>query len=129
MKTCLLKEHHNILEILRNCWSLETSSRYTPDNPSRGQCSVTSLVIQDHFGGEIMKTRVGNIWHFYNKIGDRFFDFTSGQFDHKIHYDHILSCRAEAFQDTDESQYYILSLRFTKALSLSEKDGNIHERV
>ncbi len=127
MKNDLLKEPGKLLEMLEQCWSSETSSRYTPDNPSCGQCSVTSLVIQDFFGGDIMKTKVGNVWHFYNKIGNRFFDFTSGQFDYEIVYSHFHSCRSEAFQDTDETQYYFLSFRFTKALNLLEKDGTIYE--
>ncbi len=40
---------------IRAGWSLETAEEddgWTPDNPSRGQCDVTTLVVHDIFGGE-----------------------------------------------------------------------------
>ncbi|PZN12624.1 MAG: hypothetical protein DIU69_02970 [Bacillota bacterium] len=47
-----------LLEIFRQCWSKDTSSKYTPENPARGQCGVTALVANDLLGGEILKTPV-----------------------------------------------------------------------
>jgi hypothetical protein len=116
MKELLLKTPERILEMLKKCWSLETSSRYTPENPSRGQCGVTSLVIHDHFGGEIVKTKVGEVWHFYNFIAGNYYDFTSQQFSTPLEYDYIVTNRAEALDDTDETQYNILSRRFQAIL-------------
>jgi hypothetical protein len=116
MKDQLLRNPEIIIELLKQCWSLETSSRYTPGNPYRGQCGVTSLVIQDYFGGEILKTRIGEVWHFYNRISGKQYDFTANQFDHQIHYEHVISNKSEAFEDTNDSQYQILKQRFEKAL-------------
>jgi hypothetical protein len=74
--------------LLENSWCRETS--HTPDkwsesNPACGQCAVTSLVMQDIFGGEIIKNRVtltdGTITtHYTNKIGNIDLDYTSTQF-------------------------------------------------
>jgi acyl dehydratase len=102
--------------LLRACWSARTSSLWSESNPSRGQCAVTSLVINDHFAGEILKTRVGESWHFYSRIGGRVFDFTSEQFPSPIDYLDVVSSRDEAFADTNEEQYRELGFRFAEAL-------------
>jgi len=46
---------------IRASWSLDTAEEddgWTPDNPSRGQCDVTSLVVHDIFGGELLAADV-----------------------------------------------------------------------
>ncbi len=58
----------------------ETAPQWSADNPACGQCDVTSLVIQERFGGEILKTDVGGAIHFYNRIGGDRCDFTASQF-------------------------------------------------
>lgn len=90
--------------ILKQSWSRHSSSKWTEECPSCGQCGVTALVIQDHFGGTIFKTKVGESWHFYNSINGVMYDFTSEQFQAPIEYQHIPSSREEAFLDTNEEQ-------------------------
>ncbi len=83
--------------ILKQSWSRHSSSKWTEECPSCGQCGVTALVIQDHFGGTIFKTKVGESWHFYNSINGVMYDFTSEQFQAPIEYQHIPSSREEEF--------------------------------
>jgi len=78
------------------------------DNPARGQCAVTSLVVQDVFGGQILKTRLQQLPHFYNLIDGCRFDFTSRQFADSIDYEDLPSDREEAMSDTDPEQYRAL---------------------
>jgi hypothetical protein len=96
---------------LRVAWSTETASTWTSDNPARGQCSVTALVIQDLIGGDILKTRVGPHWHFYNSLQGKRVDFTASQFDQDIRYDDLPATRDEAMKDTSQEQYRILAGR------------------
>ncbi|MBV6658490.1 MAG: hypothetical protein KI785_12050 [Devosiaceae bacterium] len=96
--------------VLEASWSLQSSSRWTADNPALGQCGVTALVANDVLGGEIAKTRLtlpglGEIWHFYNVIGGVRIDFTESQFDAPISYDDVASDRDDAFGDTNADQY------------------------
>jgi hypothetical protein len=42
--------------VLFKVWSIESSSKWTPQNPAKEQCGVTALVVNDIFGGEILKT-------------------------------------------------------------------------
>jgi hypothetical protein len=100
-----------LYHVLRRCWSPETSSKWLPDNPARGQCSVTSLIVQDVFGGEILKTRIGPSWHFYNRIGETRWDLTVSQFDVPIPFDDLLASRDEVLADTSVEQYQLLSQR------------------
>lgn len=97
-----------VYEILKKLWSIETSSKWTIENPAKGQCGVTALVIHDLFGEEIKKTQVDEVWHFYNMINGKRYDFTSSQFFEEITYMDIPSNREEAFADTNERQYYTL---------------------
>lgn len=46
---------------LKKAWNSETSfvpDEWTPDNPARGQCLVSSLVTQDYYGGDLRRYRV-----------------------------------------------------------------------
>jgi hypothetical protein len=48
-------------EAIRESWSDDTAEPedgWTPDNPSRGQCDVTSLVVHDLLGGELLAADV-----------------------------------------------------------------------
>lgn len=62
-----------IKEALIKAWSRETcypslQDKWTPENPSLGQCAVTALVIQDLFGGEIVYCK--HLHHYWNKLPD-----------------------------------------------------------
>ena len=53
------------------------------NNPARGQCAVTALVIQDYLAGDIIKCDVigDEDSHFFNKLPDgEIVDLTRSQF-------------------------------------------------
>ncbi len=42
---------------LRESWSLESTEEpenWKPSNPSRGQCGISSLIVNDYFGGKLV---------------------------------------------------------------------------
>ncbi|MGG1939709.1 hypothetical protein ABFY57_08155 [Paenibacillus polymyxa] len=104
---CILK----LEKALFQAWSLESSSKWTVDNPAAGQCGVTALVVQDRLGGDILKTWLDSGWHYYNRIGEDIIDFTESQFSSLPQYQHVQSNREEAFSDTNAEQYAALSRR------------------
>lgn len=73
---------------LNKSWTRESSSdpeNWTPDNPAWGQCAVTSLVVNDYLGGEIVWANAvlpdgREISHYFNKIDEKEEDFTRLQF-------------------------------------------------
>ncbi|MDA2732375.1 hypothetical protein PDR34_21665 [Bacillus cereus] len=112
-------QRKQIYEALIKSWSIEKSSKWTIENPAKGQCGVTALVVQDIYGGEIKKTKVRKAWHFYNFIDGQRFDFTEAQFNEKLNYMDIESNRQEAFADTNGKQYSMLKKKITKEFKLS----------
>lgn len=79
----------SLLEMaLRLAWQSGTSSdtmNWSFENPAWGQCAVTSLVVNDYLGGEIIwamaKLSDGReISHYFNKINGIERDFTRCQF-------------------------------------------------
>ena len=101
---------------LPRAWSFDTSSRWTEENPARGQCSVTALVAGDLLGGDILRTRVGPNWHFYNRVGGVRLHLTAAQFGEPIPYDDAPSSRDEAMTDTSPEQYEALSRALARLL-------------
>ena len=123
-------------------WSAETSYCFSKDNaPSYGQCAQTAIVIQDHFGGEILRT---DGWpqengargrHFYNRIGGKRYDFTAGQFSEMsdytcdIQYKDLASSAEEAATEAKPSQVEAMREAFAKAIGAKRKDNKQVVRI
>jgi len=105
-----LKEKEEFMIVLEKSWGLGSNLKWTEENKAKGQCGVTSLVVNDYFGGDILKTKdKDNFWHFYNLIDDTLVDFTKSQYDKIPNYDNVLSNRDEALADTNGEQYSYLT--------------------
>jgi len=102
-------------------WGPGSSTLWTPERPVGGHCGVSTLVAHDHLGGEILKSRFGTIWHFYNRIDGKRVDFTECQFESPHDYCDLPSDRGEAFADTNAEQYACLSTAVSAYLT-NEKD-------
>ncbi len=95
-------------------WAADTASpadAWSAANPALNHCSVTSLVVQDHFGGELLKTRTSGGTHFYNSIDGRKWDLTVSQFAEPVPYDDTPATREEALADTSAQKYALLIAR------------------
>lgn len=74
--------------LLRSAWCRETSADpdgWTPENPAWGQCAVTALVVQDLFGGVLLRSRVSGVSHYWNRIDGFELDLTLRQFGGAIY--------------------------------------------
>ena len=112
-----------IRKALRDAWSPETAVQWTPDNPASGQCNVTAAVIFDLFGGEILRTRLADVWHYYNRIEGRRIDFTDSQFSSPgalfsapASYDDEPTTRSAAMSGIPEREYETLKSALLSAL-------------
>ncbi len=74
--------------LLDKSWSKETSNdpdNWSQTNKAYGQCAITALIVQEVFGGELMRTETlsseKKVSHYYNKLpnGD-IIDLTRKQF-------------------------------------------------
>jgi len=73
-------DESRVRRVLPQAWSLRTAVQWTAENPASGQCNVTAAVIHDLFGGEILRTQLPGVWHYYNRIDGRRVDLTDSQF-------------------------------------------------
>lgn len=82
----------HITEALRASWCPETSTLgddLPADNPARGQCAVSSLVMQDFLGGDLFRVRANGDGidekHYYNVLDDgTVIDTTREQYQGKV---------------------------------------------
>jgi len=76
--------------VLLRSW-IKRDENYDFDNdPAHNQCTVTAMVVQDYFGGEILALKMpfGGT-HYLNLIDGKVFDLTSDQFtSHDIDLDY-----------------------------------------
>ena len=78
-------EINELKQLLLKSWDAETCapglrSEWTNDNPSLGQCAITALIVNDFFGGKIMRCMASSGSHYYNIIDDEIIDLTVEQF-------------------------------------------------
>lgn len=70
--------------LLQKSWSAETAQgNWDTNNPAIGQCAITALIVQDYFGGELLrcKTKHGKS-HYWNRLPDGIEqDLTESQFE------------------------------------------------
>lgn len=118
-----------LYDVLQTAWSIETSSQWRSDNPARGQCAVTALVVQDLIGGDILKTEVNGTWHFYNFIHGRRWDLTISQFEKPIGYEDIRVDRSEALADTSTEQYRLLLACALSSLKLLDRRMQTNDQL
>ena len=71
-------------------------------------CAITSLIINDYYGGEICKIYVNGISHYFNFINNRIIDLTSKQFEHQIDYSNYEIVKRNDILVEDTQQRYIL---------------------
>lgn len=82
-----MSEHtvERLRHFLAMSWSASTSAapdEWTPTKPSLGQCAVTALIVQDEFGGGLLRTVNAGVSHYWNRLpSGQEVDLTRDQFD------------------------------------------------
>ena len=97
-------------KLLNQIWSSETcvsslKDNWSSDNPSLGQCAITSLIVNDFFGGKIMRCMTSTGSHYYNLINGEIVDLTVEQFKGEV---------PQYKEGTERTRDYLLSNLDTK---------------
>lgn len=85
-----IKNPKELYDILSEIWCADTCAprmreRWSKENQTLGQCSITAFLAQDIFGGKVYGIlRPGGNYHCYNVVGDCCFDLTSEQFGEEV---------------------------------------------
>lgn len=108
---------------VRSSWSADTArtpSEWSESNPARGQCVISSLIVQDYFGGELVRFKVTgegmDETHFCNLLGgDILIDTTISQYQTPVSQtrkpeklDGFASTRERLLADEDTLRRYTL---------------------
>jgi hypothetical protein len=111
---------------LRAAWRRETSADpagWSPFNPSLGQCAVTALIVQDVFGGCLLRAALPDGSHYWNLLPDgREVDLTRAQFGEAVDLsDVVVRSREYVLSSPDtELRYRVLSDAVRRALPAIE---------
>ncbi|MBP5279853.1 MAG: hypothetical protein J6Z03_05155 [Erysipelotrichaceae bacterium] len=107
---------------LRKCWKADTCAPrmrddWSEDDVTLGQCSITSFLIQDEYGGEVYGVELGDgNYHCFNLINGIAYDITSGQFKNDLHYDldHPQSREVHFSKKEKYERYLLLKERYER---------------
>lgn len=85
-----IKTPTDLYDALSTVWCAKTCAprmrdKWTHENKTLGQCSITAFLAQDIFGGNVYGVlRPDGNYHCYNVVGDCCFDLTSEQFGDEV---------------------------------------------
>ncbi|MDO4938928.1 MAG: hypothetical protein Q4E54_03105 [Lachnospiraceae bacterium] len=120
-----IKNPRDMYDVLLKCWSIETCAprlrdKWSTVNYTEGQCSITSFLIQDIFGGKVYGVPLPEGgYHCFNEVEGCVFDLTSEQFgDEKLEYTfNYEQFREEHLSNEDKkSRYELLKQKFEEVL-------------
>lgn len=82
-------EIEQLKQLLIQSWNSETcapglKTEWSEENPSLGQCAITTLIVNDFFNGKIMRCITPFGSHYYNLIDNQLIDLTVEQFSGEI---------------------------------------------
>ena len=124
-------------EAIRSAWSEDTASDdndWSPDNPSCGQCDITTLVVHDLLGGDVLAADVFLDGvrveaHMWNRLPSGLeVDLTREQFrSGQVLGEPSVRTRPATFDPAHPryhryEQYLVLSTRVRTSLGLSDSD-------
>ncbi len=108
------KDLNAFFEILSGIWCEYTCAprmreHWTKENKTLGQCSITSFLVQDLFGGRVRGVilQSGDL-HCFNEIDGNFYDLTSQQIHEKLDYQNSTEQFREIhFQKEEKKERYL----------------------
>ena len=111
-------------QLLIQSWDLLTCApglrdEWSEENSSLGQCAITALIVNDFFGGKIMRCMASSGSHYYNLIDGKLADLTVEQFlgeipqyenDEEITREYLLS------NEDTKNRYLLLNKNLQKTI-------------
>lgn len=121
----------NIQKVLLECYSKDlcypkVQCDWNENNRCFGMCAITSLIINDYFGGDICKIYVDGISHYFNLIENNIVDLTKDQFNREMDYkDYKIIDREKILTDDTKNRYITLKARLINKL-LRQVDKKVY---
>lgn len=121
----------NIQKVLLECYSKDlcypkVQCDWNENNRCFGMCAITSLIINDYFGGDICKIYVDGISHYFNLIENNIVDLTKDQFNREMDYkDYKIMDREKILTVDTKNRYITLKARLINKL-LRQVDKKVY---
>lgn len=121
----------NIQKVLLECYSKDlcypkVQCDWNENNRCFGMGAITSLIINDYFGGDICKIYVDGISHYFNLIENNIVDLTKDQFNREMDYkDYKIMDREKILTDDTKNRYVTLKARLINKL-LRQVDKKVY---
>lgn len=121
----------NIQKVLLECYSKDlcypkVQCDWNENNRCFGMCAITSLIINDYFGGDICKIYVDGISYYFNLIENNIVDLTKDQFNREMDYkDYKIMDREKILTDDTKNRYITLKARLINKL-LRQVDKKVY---
>ncbi len=103
---------------LKKIWARDKNQDKTLQTKEYHKDSINSRLIQDIFGGEILKTPLKNDWYFYNRINGERIDFSkynSKKLSYINSFEDLPSSPDETFNYVAREDYSNLYMKFIAA--------------
>lgn len=100
-----------IVRALERSWDATTSAdpSWSPEVPSRGQCAVSALVVQDELGGDLLRAIVDGTSHYWNRVADGSeIDATRAQFQRWHPVEEVIRRRSYVLSFPDTRRRYLI---------------------
>lgn len=121
----------SILEkALTECWIKETSNqpeKWASSNPTLGQCAVTALLVNEMFGGVIIRGEFKNgQTHYWNLIEKNVVDLTRDQFKGEVSFERISLAAVDKMMSNENTanRFNILKKKVKKILETGNNEAN-----
>ena len=111
---------------IEKSWGKDTAYRkdapfWSLENPARGQCAITALIVNDYYGGQIYSgVSDTGIYHYWNVIDGNKVDLTEKQFETKLVFNNTKEWERGALLATGDvlERYITLKERFEKNMKV-----------
>ena len=121
----------SLYDLLSEIWCRYTCAprlrdRWSRENKTLGQCSITAFLAQDIFGGRVYGIlRPDGNCHCYNVVGDVVFDLTSEQFGDEVldYTGNQEQHREDHFAKTEKHERYLYLREELKKLLKNKPEG------
>jgi len=113
----------SLKKVLSMAWTKETCvpslrDKWCKENKELGQCAITALIVNDYYGGKIMRCMTSTGSHYYNLIDDNIVDLTVEQFagEKPLYEEGQERTREYLLSDEDTKARYIMLLKNVKSI-------------
>ncbi|HAB52722.1 MAG TPA: hypothetical protein DCQ26_01235 [Marinilabiliales bacterium] len=140
-KSNIMLSIEQLKEAFNTSWCRETAYRadreyWSEQNKTRGQCTVTVMIVNDYLGGEMLRgySKKYNLYHYWNIVNGMKIDLTFEQFvgdkDDIVFDNIVVKTKNDLLKISNvRSRYQLLSRKIDEYLRREDKTPNSQHTI